>query len=108
MLFRSEALARQDAPAFGRIFNKSHASLRNHYEISCPEVDWLVKRSLEIDGILCSRMTGPGFGGCIFSVMRSDALDEYKKRLEEYERIFGFKAQIYETALTGGMKIISN
>ncbi|MDX9827792.1 MAG: galactokinase family protein [Spirochaetia bacterium] len=103
-----EALARQDAPAFGRIFNKSHASLRNHYEISCPEVDWLVKRSLEIDGILCSRMTGPGFGGCIFSVMRSDALDEYKKRLEEYERIFGFKAQIYETALTGGMKIISN
>jgi galactokinase len=103
-----EALSRQDAAAFGRILNKSHASLRNHYEISCPEVDWLVKRSLEIEGILCSRMTGPGFGGCIFSVLRADALEEYKKRLEEYERIFGFKAQIYETSLTGGMKVTSN
>jgi len=99
-----EALSRQDAVSFGRIINKSHNSLRNHYEISCPEIDWLVKRSLEIDGILCSRMTGPGFGGCIVSVLRSEALEEYKKRLEEYERIFGFKAQVYETAISGGMK----
>lgn len=107
VLEAEEALAKQDAPAFGRIMNKSHASLRNHYEISCPEIDWLVKRSLEIEGILCSRMTGPGFGGSIFSVMKQDALEEYKKRLEEYERIFGFKAQIYETSINGGMRIVS-
>lgn len=107
VLEAEDALSRRDAPAFGRIMNKSQASLRNHYEISCPEVDWLAKRSLEIDGILCSRMTGPGFGGCIFSVMKTDALEEYKKRLEEYERIFGFKAQIYEAAINGGMKAIS-
>ena len=107
VLEAEDALAKQDAAAFGRIMNKSHASLRNHYEISCPEVDWLVKRSLEIDGILCSRMTGPGFGGCILSVMKIDALDEYRKRLEEYERIFGFRAQIYETSINGGMRVIS-
>lgn len=107
VLEAEDALSRRDAPAFGRIMNKSQASLRNHYEISCPEVDWLAKRSLEIDGILCSRMTGPGFGGCIFSVMKTDSLEEYKKRLEEYERIFGFKAQIYEAAINGGMKAIS-
>ncbi len=107
VLEAEDALAKQDAPAFGRIMNKSHASLRNHYEISCPEVDWLVKRSLEIDGILCSRMTGPGFGGCIFSVMKQDALEEYRKRLEEYERIFGFKAQIYETSINGGMRVVT-
>lgn len=100
-----DALSRQDAPAFGRVINKSHASLRNQYEISCPEVDWLVKRSLEIEGVLCSRMTGPGFGGCILSIMKSDALEEYRKRLEEYERIFGFKAQIHETSINGGMKV---
>jgi len=102
-----DALSRQDAAAFGRIINKSHASLRNHYEISCPEVDWLVKRSQELDGVLCSRMTGPGFGGCIVSVMKTEALDEYRKRLEEYERIFGFKAQLYETTINGGMRLIS-
>jgi galactokinase len=107
VLEAEETLAKQDAAAFGRIMNKSHSSLRNHYEISCPEVDWLVKRSLEIDGILCSRMTGPGFGGCIISVMKTDALEEYKKRLEEYERIFGFKAQIYETSINGGMRVVS-
>lgn len=102
-----EALSRQDAVAFGRILNKSHASLRNHYEISCPEVDWLVKRSQEIEGILCSRMTGPGFGGCILSVMKAEALGEYRKRLEEYERIFGFKAQLYETDLSGEIRVLA-
>jgi galactokinase len=107
VLEAEDALAKQDAAAFGRIMNKSHASLRNHYEISCPEVDWLVKRSLEIDGILCSRMTGPGFGGCIFSVMKQEALEEYRKRLEEYERIFGFKAQIYETSINGGLRVVT-
>ena len=107
VLEAEESLARQDSAAFGRIMNKSHASLRNHYEISCPEVDWLVKRSLEIDGILCSRMTGPGFGGCILSVMKPEALDEYKKRLEEYERIFGFRAQTYETSINGGLKVVA-
>ena len=107
VLEAEDALAKQDSAAFGRIMNKSHASLRNHYEISCPEIDWLVKRSLEIEGILCSRMTGPGFGGCIFSVMKAEALEEYKKRLEEYERIFGFRAQIYETSINGGMRVVS-
>jgi galactokinase len=104
VLEAEEALTRQDSNAFGRIINKSHASLRNHYEISCPEVDWLVKRSLEVDGVLCSRMTGPGFGGCIVSVLRNEALEEYSHRLEEYERIFGFKANIYEAPIQGGMR----
>lgn len=106
VLEAEEALSRQDAASFGRILNKSHASLRNHYEISCPEVDWLVKRSLEVDGVLCSRMTGPGFGGCIVSVMRKSAMDEYRKRLDEYERIFGFKAAVFETEINGGSRLL--
>jgi galactokinase len=106
VLEAEDALSRQDAASFGRILNKSHASLRNHYEISCPEVDWLVKRSLEVDGVLCSRMTGPGFGGCIASVMRKSALEDYKKRLDEYERIFGFKAAIFETDINGGSRLL--
>lgn len=103
VLEAEEALVKHDAQAFGRIINKSHASLRNHFEISCPEVDWLVKRSLEIDGVLCSRITGPGFGGCVVSVMKPAAIPEYRKRLEEYERIFGFRAQLYETVINGGI-----
>lgn len=107
VLEAEDALSRQDAAAFGRILNKSHLSLRNHYEISCPEVDWLVKRAQEIEGVLCSRMTGPGFGGCVVSVMKSDSLPEYRHRLEEYERIFGFKAIVHEVEINGGLKTVT-
>jgi galactokinase len=79
--------------------NRSHEGLRDLYEVSCPEVDWLVKRALEIDGTLCSRMTGKGFGGCTITFIKRGAIEEYKKRLEEYERIFGFRPAIRETEL---------
>lgn len=100
-----DLLARGDLAGFGRIVNKSQAGLRNLLEVSCPEVDWLVKRSSEIDGTLCSRLTGKGFGGCTISIMSRSAVDEYKGRLEEYERIFGFKAALYETAVSGGIEL---
>lgn len=98
-------LARGDLAGFGRIVNKSHAGLRNLLEVSCPEVDWLVKRSSEIEGTLCSRLTGKGFGGCTISILSRSAVEEYKSRLEEYERIFGFKAVVYETAVSGGIEL---
>ena len=100
-----DLLARGDLAGFGRIVNKSQAGLRNLLEVSCPEVDWLVKRSSEIEGTLCSRLTGKGFGGCTISIMSRSAVEEYKGRLEEYERIFGFKAAIYETAVSGGIEL---
>jgi galactokinase len=101
-----DALVKGDAAAFGRAVNKSHASLRNLYEVSCPEIDWLAKRATEIDGVLCSRLTGKGFGGCTVTVMAESALPEYKKRLEDYERIFGFRPTIHETKLAGGLRIV--
>lgn len=106
ILEAEECLAKGDAAGFGRVVNKSHNSLRNLYEISCPEVDWLAKRATEIDGVLCSRMTGKGFGGCTVSIMLREAVPEYKKRLEDYERIFGFRAVVYEADIAGGMRLI--
>lgn len=100
-----DLLARDDLAGFGRVVNKSQAGLRNLLEVSCPEVDWLVKRSSEIEGTLCSRLTGKGFGGCTVSIMSRAAVEEYKSRLEEYERIFGFKAAVYETVVSGGVEL---
>jgi galactokinase len=91
-----ESIVRKDLPALSRILNKSQAGLRNHYELSCPEIDWLVKRAIEIDGVLASRMVGKGFGGCTLTILLEDALPEYRKRLEEYERIFGFRPVVWE------------
>jgi len=106
VLEAEEALAKGDALSFGRIVNKSHQSLRNLYEVSCPEIDWLQKRASEIEGVLCSRLTGKGFGGCTASIMSRSAVLEYRKRLEEYERIFGFRPIVYETEISAGIKVL--
>ena len=102
-----ESLRRADIPAFGKIISHSHESLRDLYEVSCPEVDWLVKRAQELDGVLTSRMTGQGFGGCTYTFIREDVVDEYKSRLEDYERIFGFRPVIYEMKLATGCRPVA-
>ncbi|MCX7025697.1 MAG: galactokinase [Spirochaetes bacterium] len=98
-----DALKRSDLAALGKILGKSGQGLRNLYEVSCPEIDWLVKRALEIDGVMFSRMSGRGFGGCTVSLMTRAAFEHYERRLDEYERIFGFRTTVYDVGLDGGI-----
>jgi len=100
------ALERSDLASFAKIIYHSHESLRDLYEISCPEIDWLVKRAQEIEGAAGSRMTGIGFGGCTYTIIRRELVEEYKKRLEEYERIFGFHPSFYEIKLATKARVI--
>jgi len=102
-----DSLSRADLNSFTKIINHSHESLRDLYEVSCPELDWLVKRAQEIRGVLASRMTGQGFGGCTYTFIRDEAMDEYKKRIDDYERIFGFHPMVYEMKLSSGCKVIA-
>ncbi len=87
-----EALCQGDAEQLGRVITWSHESLRDLFELSCPEMDWLVRRSLEVPGVLGSRLTGPGGGGCVLSILEEKALAPYLHRLHDYETIFGFHA----------------
>jgi len=98
-----EAILHHDIATLAKTLNKSQSSLRNSFEISCPEIDWLIKRALEIDGVLASRMIGKGFGGCTLSLLGARAIGDYKARLEEYERIFGFKPSALEISVGAGM-----
>jgi len=100
------ALERNDLASFAKIIYHSHESLRDLYEISCPEIDWLVKRAQEIEGAAGSRMTGMGFGGCTYTIIRRELVEEYKKRMEEYERIFGFHPSFYEIKLAPRARVI--
>jgi len=102
------ALERSDLASFAKIIYHSHESLRDLYEISCPEIDWLVKRAQEIEGAAGSRMTGIGFGGCTYTIIRRELAEEYKKRLEEYERIFGFHPSFYEIKLATKARVVKN
>ena len=101
-----DALQRSDLASLAKIIFHSHESLRDLYEVSCPEVDWLVKRAQEIEGAAGARLTGLGFGGCTYTIIRRELVEEYKKRLEEYERIFGFRPLIYEVRLATGARVI--
>ncbi|WP_457558382.1 galactokinase [Candidatus Harpocratesius sp.] len=97
-----EFLTSNDFESFGKLLNESHASLRDNYEVSSKELDWLVETAISIKGCLGSRMIGAGFGGCTIGLFTDEALSEYKKKLGEYEEIFGNRAVIYESIPSDG------
>jgi galactokinase len=102
-----EALQAGDMAELSKALLHSHESLRDLYEVSCPEIDWLVKRAQEIEGVAASRMTGSGFGGCTYTFLKESALEQYSKRLEDYERIFGFHPLVYDFKLAGAARLIA-
>jgi galactokinase len=71
------ALERGDVGAFGAAMNASHVSLRDDYEVSCPELDMLTETAWLQPGCLGARMTGAGFGGCTVNLVRADAIDDF-------------------------------
>ena len=70
------ALRAEDIDTFGKLMNQSHISLRDDYEVSCEEVDILVDLAWKIPGVIGSRITGGGFGGCTVSIVKNDAYQE--------------------------------
>ena len=69
------ALAADDLAAVGRLFAESHASLRDRFEVSSPELDAMVDIASSVPGVIAARMTGAGFGGCTVNLVRPDAVD---------------------------------
>jgi galactokinase len=108
VLDAEDYLARADLPGFSRLIFHSHESLRDLYEVSCPEIDWMVKRAQETAGVLGARMMGQGFGGCTYTIIKNEAVKGYRERLDDYERIFGFHPAIYEVKLATGSRVVKN
>ncbi|XP_028826318.1 galactokinase [Denticeps clupeoides] len=79
----AEALKRGAYQQFGKLMVESHNSLRDHYEVSCAELDELVAAALEVDGVYGSRMTGGGFGGCTVTLLRADAVGRAIQHIKE-------------------------
>eukprot|EP00960_Hanusia_phi_P053607 762186-Hanusia_phi.AAC.2 len=85
------ACRNKDWLSLGRLMNESHDSLRDNYQVSCPELDALVDMARSMEGVLGSRMTGAGFGGCIVSLVRESSVEAVKDELtrrykEEFQR----------------------
>lgn len=77
-----ESLACGDLLTFGRMMIASHFSLRNDFEVSHPVVDRLVEEAIQVDGVLGSRLTGAGFGGCTVNLVTETALSDLKQRMQ--------------------------
>ena len=98
-----EASARGDLAQMGQLMVESHRSLQHDYEVSCAELDFLVDTALGIDGVLGSRMTGGGFGGCTVTMLRPDAVARFGEQIARaYERQFHATPQIYACRPSAG------
>ncbi len=102
-----EALKKNDIALFGQLMNASHVSLRDDYEVSCEEIDVLVEEAWKIDGVIGSRITGGGFGGCTVSIVRDDAVEEFKEKVgAAYRQRIGKQADFYVVEIGGGPRTL--
>ena len=99
----AESLEKGQIETLGRLMNDSHRSLRDDFEVSCRELDILAETAQEFPYVLGSRMMGGGFGGCTISLVRKDALPEFKSNLQEiYRKHVGIECTFYEVSPGGG------
>ena len=102
-----EALQKNDIETFGKLMNESHISLRDDYEVTGRELDTLVEEAWKIKGVIGSRMTGAGFGGCTVSIVEKDAVKKFIKKVgKAYKKKIGYEADFYVVKLGNGPKII--
>ena len=98
-----EALKANDIAQFGQLMNASHVSLRDDYEVTGIELDTLVEEAWKVDGVIGSRMTGAGFGGCTVSLVKDEAIDAFKKQVgEAYLAKIGYAADFYVVEVGDG------
>jgi galactokinase len=103
----AEAIERGDWPNVGRLMAASHASLRDDFQVSCEELDLLVELAMECDGVIGSRMTGGGFGGCTISLVRREALEGVSRLiLEGYRAKTGRTATLFATRPVDGARMV--
>ncbi|MFH1296103.1 MAG: galactokinase [Bacteroidota bacterium] len=92
---------------FGALMNASHESLRDNYEVTGFELDTLVAEAQRIPGVIGSRMTGAGFGGCTVSIVKTDALDQFIEEAgKRYQEKTGLKADFYVAEVSDGVRNI--
>ncbi|XP_038067649.1 galactokinase-like [Patiria miniata] len=99
-----EALEKMDYVTFGKLMVESHNSLRDDYEVSCPELDQLVEAAVAVDGVYGSRMMGGGFGGCTVTLLRKDVVEKTVAYMKEK---YTGTATFYVTAASKGAQILT-
>lgn len=99
----AEALKNNNVTLFGELMNASHVSLRDDYEVTGIELDTLVEEAWKVKGVIGSRMTGAGFGGCTVSIVKESAVDEFIEKVgAAYQKKIGYGADFYVVEIGDG------
>ncbi len=107
VLEAERALLAGDFAACGRAMNASHASMRDDFEITCKEIDFLADLAQTIEGVYGSRMTGGGFGGCTVSLVEAAAVDRVSRILVEGYRVgTGLDAEVFACSPADGVRLV--
>lgn len=102
-----EVLKAGDIDAFGKLMNASHISLRDDYEVTGMELDTLVEAAWAEEGVIGSRMTGAGFGGCTVSIVKNDSVDRFIKNVgKAYLDKIGYAADFYVVEIGDGGRVL--
>jgi galactokinase len=98
-----EALKAGNLELFGKLMNASHVSLRDDYEVTGPELDCMAEEAWKVEGVIGSRMTGGGFGGCTVSLVKDEAIDTFIQEVgANYEKRIGIKPDFYIAEIGDG------
>jgi galactokinase len=101
------ALENENLAEFGELMGGSHRSLRDDYEVSCPELDLMVELAQQVRGVYGARMTGGGFGGCTVNLIEAENVDEFKETVaHNYEKATGLAPDIYVCTAAKGVEEI--
>ena len=100
-----KALENNDLELFGKLMNESHVSLRDDYEVTGTELDTLVSLAWECDGVIGSRMTGAGFGGCTVSIVKDECVDNFISIITpKYAEKIGYEPSFYIVEISDGTR----
>jgi galactokinase len=98
-----KALENNDLYKLGQLMYQSHEGLKNDYEVSCSELDFLVEESYKNSNVLGARMMGGGFGGCTLNLLKISEVDNFSKNiLNSYKNKFGIEPEIYPVQIANG------
>jgi galactokinase len=104
VLEAASALTSGKRARLGELMHASHVSLRDDFEVSCPELDAMVELALAQSGVVGARMTGGGFGGCTVNLVRNAHVPDFRSAVEAgYEKHFGVTPDIYDTSASAGV-----
>jgi galactokinase len=102
-----DALKKNDFVTFGKLMYQTHDGLQNEYEVSCRELDFLVEKTRNTEGVLGARMMGGGFGGCTINLVKADMVEDFILDMKKaYKKVFDIELPCYVTTPQNGVEVL--